>query len=97
MNNIKNMAKDVIVKETGNIAELDSVSTALLVLERTGTNTDGEEYSYNVIVVDRKDYRIPLSVLQQLKSILEVKPNLEFFKVSRIGTGMQTKYQVIPL
>jgi hypothetical protein len=51
-----------------------------------------------VIVVDGIDYRVPGSVIGNLKAILEKKPSLRKFSVSRQGKDKDnTKYTVIPL
>jgi len=49
------------------------------------------------IVVKDEEYRVPPSVVTQLKAVIEAKPDLASFKVSKSGTGMGTKYQVISL
>ena len=47
--------------------------------------------------LDGEDYRVPGKVLGDLKAILEKKPTLKKFAVSKKGTGIQTSYTVIPL
>ncbi|KKL70192.1 hypothetical protein LCGC14_2107400 [marine sediment metagenome] len=49
------------------------------------------------IVKDGDEYRVPASVVTQLKGIIEAKPDLATFKVVKSGTGLGTSYQVIPL
>ena len=97
MANIKQMAKDYESPETKNIAELDKVSTDLEVKVRVVNEGTPEEFSVNETVVDDETYRVPNSVLKQLKVILEDNPKLAFFKVKKTGEGMKTTYQVIPL
>lgn len=80
-----------------NIADLDKVSTSLELEDREDMDKDDKPYKFKVIVVDGEDYRVPGSVLGSLKAILEKKPDLEFFSVSKQGTGMDTKYTVIPM
>ena len=46
---------------------------------------------------EEEEYRVPKSVLKQLKEQLEVNPKLKFFKVNKTGEGMKTSYTVIPL
>ena len=60
---------------------------------------DGETKTVNqkVVVINEEKYRVPTSVINQLKVILEDSPNLKKFKVKSSGTGMDTRYQVIPL
>jgi len=58
-------------KQTKNIADLKEVTTDLVVEARTKTDQNGEEYHYNVIIIDGEDYRVPDSVMTGLKAILE--------------------------
>lgn len=59
--------------------------------------TDGKIFSYKYITVNETDYRVPNSVLDQMKSFLESKPNITKFKVIKKGSGLNTQYQVLPL
>jgi len=63
----------------------------------TRKDRENQEYTVNFIVIEEEEYRVPISVIEQLKGIIEAKPDLETFKVVKTGTGMNTKYQVIPL
>jgi hypothetical protein len=59
---------------------------------------EGEDsFTLKVATIGDEKYRIPVSVLKNLKSILEVKPNLKTFRVKKSGSGMNTEYTVIPL
>ena len=62
---------------------------------------DGNEVektvNQKVIVVDGEKYRVPVSVLMQLKAHLEDNPNLQKFKVKKTGEGLKTEYVVIPI
>lgn len=82
---------------TKNIAELNRIPTNTEVLVKDFKDSEGKPFSIRVIVVDGEDYRVPVSVLRDLKSILEEKPDLKFFKVKKAGSGMSTSYTVIPL
>lgn len=84
-------------KSVGNIADLSKVSTDLKVEDREGTNEDGKVFNYKVIIIEGQEYRVPASVLKNLKAILEDSPNLKNFKVKKTGQGMATEYTVIPL
>lgn len=75
-----------------NIAELPSIPTDLEVQSETEA-----EYPYLYIVVNGEKYRVPGSVLGNLKAILQENPNLTKFKVAKTGEGMETRYTVIPL
>lgn len=90
-------AKEYEAPTTKNIADLKEVDVNLELKDRTGKDKDGNEFKYKVIVVDNEDYRVPGSVLGNLKAVLEKKPDLKKFAVSKQGTGMNTRYTVIPL
>lgn len=93
MPSIKDKAKEYEAKASvKNISELNSIETDLAVLE------DNEaEFPYNYIEVDGERYKVPVSVLANLKAILDENPNLKKFKVKKTGEGMDTRYTVIPL
>jgi len=97
MANLKEAALAYEAPQTLNIADLEVVSTDLDVQEKSGTNKDGEDFSYNVVEIEGKQYRVPNSVLTELKTILEEKPELKKFRVKKTGQGLQTRYTVIPL
>lgn len=82
---------------TKNITDLKVVSTSFPVEDRTGKDKDGEEFKFKVVVVDGEDYRVPNSVLGSLKAIMEKKPDLKEFSVSKTGINLDTRYTVIPL
>jgi len=94
---IKDNAKAYVPRTVKNIAELTSVDVDLVMLEEKGIDKDGVEYGYNYIEIDELKYRVPDSVLKDLKAILEKKPSLKTFAVSKTGEGRQTKYTVIPM
>ncbi len=85
--------------KTKNIAELDKVSTDLELEDDDYEFTkDGETKTVKqkVIVVDGENYRVPVTVIQQLKILIEDDPDLKSFKVKRSGsTKDDTRYQVI--
>ena len=97
MASIKDTAKNYAGKQTRNIAELKSVSVDLNIFEGKGKDQNQKEFTYNYIEVDGMEYRLPDKVLKDLKAILEKKPTLKTFSVSKQGTGMNTAYTVIPL
>jgi len=97
MANIKEEAQAYEPPQTKNIADLEAVPVNLELEDREGTNKEGKDFQYKVVVVEEEDYRIPGVVLGDLKEILKVKPDLKFFKVTKKGTGVTTKYTVIPL
>jgi len=97
MPTIKDKAKAYEPKQTKNITDLEVVRTDAEVKETTARDKEGNEFTYNYITVDGEEYRVPDSVLKDLKVILEANPNLTSFQVKKTGTGMGTKYTVIPL
>lgn len=97
MTTLKDFAKDFEPQQMKNIAELEIVKIDVEIKSETRKDTNNEEYSVMFIIKDKEEYRVPASVVTQLKNILEEKPDLVSFKVVRTGKGMGTKYQVIPL
>ena len=97
MGSLKDEAKIYEPLHTKNIAELKEVSVELNLEDRKGKDKEGQVFDYKVIVVDGEDYRVPGKVLGDLKSILEKKPTLKTFSVSKKGTGLNTQYTVIPM
>ena len=100
MASIKDSALNYSSTTTMNIADLDKVSTDLEIVpdsfevEENGvTKTVNQE----VIIIDEQKYRIPKSVLQQLKVLLEDSPELKHFKVKKTGSNMDTRYTCIPM
>jgi len=97
MANLKDTATAYEAPQTLNIADLEIVSVDVDVKTETGINKDNEEFTYSYIEVDGKKYRVPNSVLAELKTILEDNPKLTKFRVKKAGSGLQTRYTVIPL
>lgn len=83
--------------KTLNVADLPLVSTDVQIYDREGKDGDGKPFKYKVIELNGEEYRIPGSVLSSLKSILEEKPTLKTFKVKKEGSGLNTKYTVVPI
>lgn len=102
MATIAETAKTYENNATKNIIALPEVPTDLeieddefeVIDKKTGQN---KVIKQKIARLNGENYRIPASVLQQLKVILEDNPNLRKFKVKSSGTGMETRYQVIPL
>ena len=102
MAKISEFAKDYeSSSKTKNIAELQSVSTDLELMDdefEFTKNGETKTVKQKIIVVDGEQYRCPITVIQQLKVILEDNPSLKKFKVKKSGsTKDDTKYVVIPL
>jgi hypothetical protein len=101
MDEIKTLRETAIqteeLQKTRNICELPSVSIDFEVKEDSFTDKEGELVVYKYLHINGEKYRIPKSVLNNLKAILEDNPNLKSFKVRKTGEGMETRYTVIPL
>ena len=94
-------AKAYTPKQTYNIADLESVSVDMDVqddeFQTQDENGNEKTVKQKVIEVDGHKYRVPKTVLNQLKVLLEDNQNLKRFKVKKSGQGMNTDYTVIPL
>ena len=97
MKTIKDEAKAYEPKQaTKNISELQSVSTDIVV-EDDSFEFEGKEIKQKILVINGERFRMPISVIRDLKVILEDNPNLKSFKVKKTGQQMETRYTVIPL
>jgi len=98
MPTLSEFAKTYTTETTKNISDLKEVDTNLVLEDREGTDKSGNIFKYKVIIVDKVEYRVPSSVIGNLKAILEKKPSMTKFSVARQGkTKDDTKYTVIPL
>ena len=98
MTTIGDSAKVYEPKSMRNIADLETVRTDVEFVENEERMSgEGEKYFVNYISIDKIEYRVPNTVLEQLKEILKAKPETKTFKVSKIGVGLNTKYSVFPL
>jgi len=101
MPSLKQAAQAYEPPQTKNISELDVIDVELGFKEEKHkkTNEDGteEEFTVKIVEIDGEKYRVPNSVLEQLQSQLEVNPNMRKFRVKKKGTGLGTKYTVVPL
>src|SRR6056297_1268258 len=94
MTTIIDSAKAYEPKQTLNIADLDSVDVNLVLEKRGGTDSNNEVFSYNVAVVDGKEYRVPNMVLEKLKEATKIKPDIKRIKVNKSGSGLNTRYSI---
>lgn len=101
MSQIKDFAKGYkLPAKTKNIADLPEVSTDLELIDDSYEVTENGKtkiVEQKVIELNGERYRVPNSVFQQLKVMLEDNPTLKRFKVKKSGEGMETRYIVIPL
>src|SRR6056297_582484 len=88
-------------QRTHNIADLPKVSVKLDVqndeFETQDEHGQPKTVKQKIIVVDGCKYRVPNSVLNQVKVLLEDNPKLAYFKVKKTGQGLNTDYTVIPM
>ena len=96
MASIIQAAKDFVPKQVKNIADLPVVSVDLELRKETGNDSEGKEFSYNYVEINGEKFRVPDKVIGDLKSILEKKPTMKTFSVTKKGTGLATQYTVIP-
>jgi len=101
MPNMKDFATSYEPSKTKNIADLDVVSVDIEIKDDQfkAHDENGEEKTVKqkIIEVDGEKYRVPISVVAQLKVQLEANPEMKKFKVSKTGTGMNTQYTVVPI
>ena len=82
--------------QTLNIADLKKVPIDIELQNGEGKDNEGEVFKYKFAVVDGKQYRVPGSVIGQIKEILKQNPNTLDVVVTKQGTGMNTRYMVMP-
>lgn len=82
--------------QTLNIADLEKIPISLEVKDGEGKDKEGTTFKYRFATIEGKDYRIAGTILGGIKAILEKMPNLEFVSVIKHGTGMNTRYTVLP-
>jgi hypothetical protein len=93
---LRQMAQDAKEVQTQNIADAGIFPIDIAIETKEFTKTDGETFTVNIAVVNEVPYRVPTSVLLQLKALLEDMPELQQVKVLKTGSGMSTQYQVVP-
>lgn len=102
MGSLKESAQAFAPKQTFNIADLDRTNLSWPIVQKTGQTTrkspEGEdvqvEYTYNVMVFNDQEYRVPNTVLEEIQKMLKLKPDLEFVNVTSTGSGLSTRYTV---
>lgn len=94
-------AKAYESKQTHNIADLEECSVEMELEDDEFETEDDKGHpktvKQKVTKVNGENYRVPNSVLKQLKVFLDDNPNLKKFKVKKSGQGLNTEYTVIPL
>lgn len=94
MVSLKETAQAYEPKTTMNIADLEKVDISLELQDRKGTDGEGKEFDYKVLVIDGKEYRTPNTVIEEIKKIISLKPDVKFVKVTKQGSGLSTRYSV---
>ena len=95
MGTLKEEAQAFEPKQTLNIADLQEVEIESLEVEpREGTDENGKTFEYKVVIKDKKEYRVPNSVLEEIQKILKLKPEVKKVKVKKSGSGLATRYKV---
>ena len=99
MVSIIDSAKAYEPKKTLNIADLSEVDVNLQLEDRSGKKTNSEtgqeeEFTYKVAVIDGKEYRVPVTVLEKLQEALKIKADIKKIKVNRSGSGFNTSYSI---
>ena len=103
MATLTEFAKAFEPAKTHNISELKDIPTDLqiiddeFVIEKDKETGEKKVVKQKVVILNNEKYRVPISVIADLKAILEKNPNLQKFSVTKKGTGLQTRYTVIPL
>lgn len=94
MKKLNEFVKEYVAPTFPNISELETIPTDAPIEERE-EEFNGKKQNNHYIVVDGVEYRMPTSVLVDLKTNLEENPNAKAFKVRKDGEGLKTRYTVI--
>ena len=94
MTSLKDEAKAYEPKRTLNVADLDKVDLTFPMEDRSGVDKKDKPFTYKVIVVNEQEYRVPNTVLEEIKKILKLRPDAKFVKVTKTGTDLATRYSV---
>jgi hypothetical protein len=97
MGSLKEEAKAYEPKQTKNIADLEQVPVELLVQTAKAEDKEGKTFEYRYVELNGEQYRVPPSVIAQLKEVLEARPDMLKFRVKKSGAGLNTKYNVVGL
>jgi len=92
MTTLKDEALAYELQRTLNVAELPKIPIDTEIFEKIGEDEDGKSYSFRYITLNGQQYRIPKTVLDQVKTILKLRPEIKFVKVDRTGIGKATRY-----
>jgi len=96
MTKLSEMAKAYQPQTTHNISELQQFSVDIDCTVEEYTDQEGKTFKINIAMVNGEKFRVPNSVLEGLKGIMQRLPNTKMVTVLKSGQGMNTRYQVIP-
>ena len=96
MKTLKETAQEYEAPSTMNIADLQLVPVDCAIEERKFKEGTDEEFTIKVALVNGESYRVPNSVLDTLRTLLKEMPSIKYVKVIKEGTGMNTRYKVVP-
>lgn len=91
---LKQTSEEYIPKKTLNIVDLDRVDLSWPVVEETGVDSEGKEFTFKVMTINSQKFRVPGPVMEEVKKMLDLKPDLQFVKVTKTGSGSGTRYTV---
>jgi hypothetical protein len=97
MTKLNEMAKAYVPPTTKNISEVQRVPIDVEITQEEHTDSEGKTFKVNVVIIEGDKYRVPNSVLEGIKGILGKLPETKAIQVLKSGTGMNTRYQVIPV
>jgi len=97
MENLREISQAYEPKKTLNIADLEAVSLDVPISKTSGVDKDGKTFEFYVANVSGENYRVPSSVLEQIQTLIETKPEVKTIKVVKKGSGMNTTYSIIEL
>lgn len=97
MTNVRETALEYEPTTTKVVSDLKSFNILNDLHKFEGEDKDGKKFAYNYVEVEGERYRVPASVLEQTKLILEDNPDILEVKVKKTGEGLNTKYHVTPL
>lgn len=88
-------AKAYEPQQTMNIADLDSVPIRdVQLFTQEGKNAEGESFTFKYMEFNGKRYRVPSSVLEEIQTVIQLKPDVKSIKVEKSGSGLATRYKV---
>lgn len=100
MGSLKEEAKNYVPPTTLSIADLEEVSIDIDIKNKVVEQGKETEWSYKYFTAKdaegkEQEYKVPVTVLKQLKAQLESNPDMKTFKVIKEGEGLNTTYTVV--